>query len=167
MRLADLQLIVFDFDGIFTDNKVYVDQFGRESVVCSRTDSLGVALLLVEISQNNYPTKVIVVSTETNDIVMVRCKKMGLKAFTGVRNKHEFVREFAAKNDINLKFSLYAGNDLNDFEAMKLFGVRFAPVNAHSKIKSIATNNLDSHGGDGFVRDLIEYIAPEVFDRPV
>ncbi len=161
--LSSLQLIVFDFDGVFTDDKVYVDEYGKESVACSRTDGFGIARLLSELQRGHYPTKVIVVSTETNKVVIARCKKMSLDCHTGVTNKEQFIRNFAGSNNIDLNFSLYAGNDLNDYSAMKLFGYRFAPANAHPRVKDLATFNLKSYGGNGYVRELIECIAPGSF----
>jgi 3-deoxy-D-manno-octulosonate 8-phosphate phosphatase (KDO 8-P phosphatase) len=162
--LNNLQLIAFDFDGIFTNDKVYVDENGLESVACSRADSLGLAILRAKIAEEQLKTRIIVVSTETNPVVLVRCEKLKLQAFTGVADKAQFVRYFAKENDLDLKFSLYAGNDLNDLAAMSLFGITFAPANAHPKIKKIATNNLKSFGGNGFVRELVETIAPDVFN---
>jgi YrbI family 3-deoxy-D-manno-octulosonate 8-phosphate phosphatase len=165
LPLKDIQLIAFDFDGIFTDDKVYIDENGRESVACSRYDSLGVAKLKQMIAAQKFKTQVIVISTETNPVVLARCEKMKLQAFTGVADKAQFVASFAKSNGLDLKFSLYAGNDLNDYSAMLLFGASFAPANAHPKIKKIATNNLKSSGGNGFVRELVEIIAPEAFGR--
>ncbi len=162
--LNKLQLIAFDFDGIFTDDKVYVDENGLESVACSRADSLGVALLRAKIAEEKLKTRIIVISTETNPVVLARCEKLKLQAFTGVADKAQFIRHFAKVNDLDLRLSLYAGNDLNDFAAMSLFGTTFAPANAHPKIKKIATNNLKSFGGNGFVRELVETIAPDVFN---
>ena len=165
LQLIDIQLIAFDFDGIFTDDKVYIDENGKESVACSRFDSLGVAKLKQEIAAQNLKTQVIVISTETNPVVLARCEKMKLQAFTGVIDKAQFIENFAKSNHLDLELSLYAGNDLNDFSAMILFGARFAPANAHPKIKKIATNNLKSYGGNGFVREILEIIAPEAFNR--
>lgn len=165
MTLSDIQLFVFDFDGIFTDDKVYVDENGIESVACSRFDSLGVSKLFASIEQLKLTTPVIVISTETNSVVTARCEKMKLQCFSGVVDKAKFVTEFAQAQNRNLKLSLFAGNDINDFSAMLLFGLRFAPANAHPRIKRIATHNLKSFGGNGFVRELIEIIAPEAFNN--
>lgn len=161
--LKDIELIAFDFDGIFTDDKVYVNEDGKESVACSRIDSLGIAVLLKEIERIQSNTRVLVVSTETNNVVRARCKKMKLEAYTGISNKADFILDFTQKYGLNLKFSIFAGNDLNDLAAMSLFGLRFAPSNADIQIKKIATNNLKSFGGNGFIRELVELIAPEAF----
>jgi 3-deoxy-D-manno-octulosonate 8-phosphate phosphatase KdsC-like HAD superfamily phosphatase len=118
LTLKDIQLIAFDFDGIFTDDKVYVDEHGKESVACSRFDSLGIARLLREIDIQNYNTRLIVISTETNAVVTVRCEKMKLQAFTGVDDKASFVTNYARTHCIDLDHSVYAGNDLNDFSAL-------------------------------------------------
>lgn len=163
LTLKDIQLIAFDFDGIFTDDKVYVDENGKESVACSRIDSLGIARLIREISAQKLKTRLVVISTETNAVVSVRCEKMKLQAFTGVDDKASFVQNYARTHGVDLDFSVYAGNDLNDFSAMMLFGVKIAPANAHPKIQQIATLNLESFGGNGFIRELVEIISPEAF----
>ena len=64
------KLIVFDFDGVFTDNLVYVLEDGREMVRCSREDSLGVDAL----KARKIP--MMILSTETNPVVAARAKKL-------------------------------------------------------------------------------------------
>ena len=69
-----ITVIVFDFDGVFTDGKVTVSQDGTESVVCSRKDSLGINLL------KEKRIRSVVISKEKNPVVMKRCEKMGIDA---------------------------------------------------------------------------------------
>lgn len=147
-----LELIVFDFDGVFTDNKVYTSQDGVEAVMCDRRDGLGIAML----KELNIP--MFILSTETNPVVITRGKKMGLKVHHGRKNKKEFLTEYFQKHNINSKNVIYVGNDINDFEAMKLVGYSVCPRDAHQKIKEVASYVLNDRGGDGAVRELSELL---------
>ena len=79
--LGQVEFVVFDFDGVFTDNTVYVDQNGVESVRCWRGDGLGLEML------RKRGVELAVVSTETNPVVAARCKKLNLRCVHGVTNK--------------------------------------------------------------------------------
>ena len=78
-----IELIVYDFDGVMTDNKVYIDQNGNEMVQVSRADGLGVAeIKKMEIEQ-------IIMSTETNPVVSARAIKLDIPSFQGLDNKKD------------------------------------------------------------------------------
>ena len=160
--IKDLHTIIFDFDGVFTDNFVYVDDLGRETVRCSREDSYGVSILKKLISKSNQRIDVFVLSTETNQVVIKRCKKMGIDCHIGERDKAKYLAEWFSKNRPGLPDpyagTLYFGNDLNDLPVMQKVGSSFAPSDAHPRIKEIATQVLMTRGGFGFVREGIELI---------
>ena len=162
LAIQDLHTIIFDFDGVFTDNYVYVDNKGNESVRCSRADSYGITLLNQYIEKANHRVDIFVLSTEFNEVVQKRCEKMRIKCNTGVRNKDEFLIEWFLTNrpEFSNPFggTLYFGNDLNDFEVMIKTGYSFAPTDAHPRIKEVATHVFSSRGGQGFVREGIELI---------
>ena len=157
-----LHTIIFDFDGVFTDNFVYVDDVGIETVRCSREDSYGVSILQKYISNAGLKIDVFVLSTETNEVVMKRCKKMGLNCRTGEIQKAKYLDKWYLENRPELSDpyvgTLYFGNDLNDLPIMQKVGVSIAPADAHPRIKEIATHVLKSNGGEGFVREGIELI---------
>ncbi len=72
MKIKDIKAIVFDFDGVFTDNRVIISEDGKESVICNRSDGIG-----LEIIRNlEIPMKII--STEKNPVVTIRAKKLKL-----------------------------------------------------------------------------------------
>jgi len=148
----DLDLIVFDFDGVLTDNSVYVDQFGVESVKCSRSDGLAFDIL------RKINIRTIILSTETNPIVQQRAKKLKIEAINSQTNKEGFLKKFCKDNLYSLDRVLYVGNDLNDYYAMKSAGYRLCPSDSHPKILEIATKVIDVKGGDGVVRNIVEEI---------
>ena len=79
-NLEEIHTIVFDFDGIFTNNMVYVNQEGMESVKCDRSDSYGLNLLKNYLKNNNLDIDLFVLSTEKNNVVKFRCEKIKLNA---------------------------------------------------------------------------------------
>ena len=162
ISILNFHTIIFDFDGVFTDNFVYVDDMGTETVRCSREDSYGVSILKKFTSKSDLKIDIFVLSTETNQVVIKRSKKMGIDCHVGERHKAEYLAEWYAKNRQGLADpyagTLYFGNDLNDLPVMQQVGTSFAPSDAHPRIKEVATQVLMTRGGQGFVREGIELI---------
>tara|TARA_X000000950_G_C13602639_1_gene532016 strand:- start:53 stop:547 length:495 start_codon:yes stop_codon:yes gene_type:complete len=147
-----IDLFLFDFDGVLTDNNVYVDETGIESVKCNRSDGLGFQALQ-KLSKLIY-----IVSTETNPVVSVRAKKLNVNIMQGVVNKLEAMNLIIKKHKIDKKKVIFIGNDLNDYKVMKNCYYSACPLDSHPKIKNIASFVLDKKGGEGVVIDLVENI---------
>ena len=160
--IQDLHTIIFDFDGVFTDNFVYVDNRGTESVRCSRADSYGISLLYKYILNSRRKIDFFVLSTEVNEVVLKRCQKMGIECHIGEKQKTKYLEEWFSANraemDDPYSGTAYFGNDLNDLGVIEKVRVSFAPVDAHPRIKKVATHVLTTQGGQGFVREGIELI---------
>jgi len=150
MTLDCIDVFIFDFDGVMTNNLVFLDQNGVESVVCSRADGLAFDVL------RKLEKPVFILSTEKNKVVERRAKKLNVPVIQGVDNKVETLKKMANAKGYNLKNVLYVGNDLNDFYAMKICGYSACPVDSHIKIKEISDIVLTSCGGKGVVRELLE-----------
>ncbi len=158
----DIRLIIFDFDGVFTDNKVFVDQNGTEFVCCDRSDGLGIDLLGKFKERMSWELDYFIVSTEKNKVVSQRASKLKIDCYQNVKNKREFISNFLEKkfnNKENTKKGIvYLGNDLNDLNVVDVVEYFIAPKNAHPIIKKNADFIIDINGGDGFVRYFIEKI---------
>ena len=150
LSINDIDALIFDFDGVLTDNLVYLDDKGCEIVCCSRSDGLAFDILR-KLEKPSY-----ILSTEKNLVVSQRAKKLKIKAIQGVTNKADALIELATKYEYDLKHILFVGNDLNDYEAMKLCGHTVCPSDSHMEIKELSDIVLDSKGGKGVVRELIE-----------
>jgi YrbI family 3-deoxy-D-manno-octulosonate 8-phosphate phosphatase len=148
-----IELMVFDFDGVMTDNRVILSETGEESVIVNRADGLGVTIL----KQHGF--KMMILSTEKNAVVAARGNKLNISVLQGFDNKAEVLTDYCDKANIDLKNVLYVGNDINDFEAMLKVGIKVAPADAHAKIKQIADVVLLSSGGKGVVRELADLIC--------
>ena len=150
--LSKIELMVYDFDGVMTDNKVYVDQNGKEMVQVNRADGLGIEeIKKLDIEQ-------IIISTENNSVVSVRASKLGIPCLQGIGSKKEELLAYCQKNNFDLKNVAYIGNDINDEEAMRIAGVTFCPADAHQNIKTISSHILKTKGGQGVVRELFDFI---------
>lgn len=155
-----MHTIIFDFDGVFTDNRVYVADDGRESVRCNRADGLAIDLLRRYCTRSSIDVAFFIVSTELNPVVSMRAKKLRLDAKQGVGDKLTFVNEYLknAHPDEADPFAglVYLGNDLNDLPVIERAGFSVAPADAHERVKRAASAVLLQNGGDGFVRAAVE-----------
>lgn len=147
---ALLSLIVYDFDGVMTDNRVLVSEDGTESVMCNRADGLGVE----RIRKLGIPQ--LILSTETNPVVTSRATKLGLSVIQGCGDKRTTLKEHCDQHDYSPKRVLYVGNDLNDLEAMNMVGYPVAPFDAHPSILGIAVMVTKAKGGAGVIKELAE-----------
>ena len=151
----NISLFVYDFDGVMTDNKVYLDQNGNEIVRVNRADGQGVS----EIKKLGFQQ--IIISTETNPVVSTRAGKLGILCLQGIDDKKAALIDFCKNNIINLMNVAYIGNDINDLEAMKLVGMTFCPADAHEVIKTISDCVLKTKGGNGVIRELLDFIIEQ------
>ena len=161
-NLEGINSIIFDFDGVFTNNKVYLNHNGDEFVQCSRGDGLGIKILNKFLKNNNLNIDIFVVSTEQNKVVKKRCEKLNLKCFNGIKNKKDFLKKYFQENNLDVTSSfknmLYVGNDINDLEVILSAGFSVCPKDAHPLIKDSVSLIIDRKGGDDFVRTFIETI---------
>ena len=151
-----IKLIVYDFDGVMTDNKVYIDQNGNEMVQVSRADGLGISeIVKLGIQQ-------IIMSTEVNPVVTQRAIKLKIPCLQGLDNKKDALLDYSKKNDIDLRKVAFVGNDINDKDAMAIVGFTFCPADAHEIIKEISDQVFKRNGGDGVVRELLDLIKESI-----
>lgn len=162
INLQEYSTLIFDFDGIFTDNKVFMDQNGIETVQFSRSDGYAINLLQKAKSKQLHNLNYFVLSTEKNQIVSRRCEKMNLPCVQGVSDKFRYLMQQLPENkqsDKDLfKQLIYVGNDLNDLEIMMKAGLTLCPNDAHPLIKSKSSYISKRNGGQDFVREIIELL---------
>lgn len=152
--LVPPRLIALDFDGVFTDNRVLVDQDGRESVVCHRGDGHGLARLRPHV-------RFVVLSTETNPVVAARCAKLGLACIQGLGDaKVSALRQLAAESVIPRKHVWFVGNDVNDLACMAAVGTSVAVADAAPEVLATCDLVLRSRGGHGALRELCDLLLP-------
>jgi YrbI family 3-deoxy-D-manno-octulosonate 8-phosphate phosphatase len=157
--LNSIHTIVFDFDGVFTDNFVYTDSNGIEHVKTSRSDSYGLSNFREFCAANSLNIEMFILSTETNNVVTERALKLGLNSHIGVSNKKEFLSKYLTSRSLQSPRGLiFLGNDLNDLECLEMAEFSFCPSDAHETVKKVVTHPLKCHGGNGFVREALEFL---------
>jgi len=149
---ADIELIVYDFDGVMTDNTALIGEDGKELVRVNRSDGLGINIIREKGVQQ------LILSTERNQVVSARADKVGLPVIHGVQDKRLVLEAYCKENGFDPQHTLYVGNDTNDMEVMKYVGISVAPADAHHSILGIATVVLKTRGGDGVIRELADRI---------
>lgn len=145
----NISLIVYDFDGVMTDNKVILFEDGTEAVTVNRGDGYGVRMIKDELR-----IRQIILSTEENIVVKKRAEKLKIEVIHGVSDKSSVLKEFCNSWNISLKNTLYIGNDLNDLDVMNICGFTACPKDAEPEIREIAGCLLSVNGGCGIAREL-------------
>lgn len=146
------KVIISDFDGVMTDNRVIVTEDGKEAVWVSRADGMGVEMLRKE----GIP--VVIMSTETNPVVSARAKKLKVTVLQSLNDKEKALREYCRQRSIQLHDVMYVGNDVNDLPAMRIAGYKVVPNDAYKRVKEIADIVLKTKGGCGVIREIAELI---------
>jgi 3-deoxy-D-manno-octulosonate 8-phosphate phosphatase (KDO 8-P phosphatase) len=151
--IKKISLVVFDFDGVFTDNRVLVLQDGSEGVFCSRADGFGLEAL------RKVGIHLLVISKEINPVVTARCRKLNLPCIQSCDDKVSALREAADKLSINLKNTAFMGNDINDLECMKIVGLPVCVADSHKSVLKAARYRTKAKGGYGAVREFCDFVA--------
>jgi YrbI family 3-deoxy-D-manno-octulosonate 8-phosphate phosphatase len=145
--------LIMDFDGVLTDNRVLVDQDGREAVFCSRGDGMGLELL-----RRQTDVATLILSKERNPVVMRRAEKLKIPCLHAVDDKPAALTAWLAERGISPSEAIYIGNDVNDVEVMQLVGFAVCPADSHASAMAVAHLVLQSDGGQGAVRELCDLI---------
>jgi YrbI family 3-deoxy-D-manno-octulosonate 8-phosphate phosphatase len=152
--LREMRLLALDFDGVFTDNRVFIDENGRESVVCDRSDSLGIKML----KERRPDIKILVISKETNPVVKARCDKLKIACRTGIDDKLTLFKKIIDEENVDLHEVAYMGNDVNDLECLSFAGIGIAVADSDPKVLAVADYITHKNGGRGAIREIIDIV---------
>lgn len=146
----NIKLVISDFDGVMTDNRVLVDETGKESVYVSRADGQAIHIL------RSLGIDLVIMSTEKNGVVKKRAEKLKVECIQSVSDKASCLKNYSIKKKIPLENIAYIGNDINDYEAMQLVGLRIVPQDAYQEVKEIADYMTERKGGEGVIREIAD-----------
>lgn len=152
MKWNDVRLLVLDFDGTLTDGFVLVDQDGKESVRCSRRDSLGIALL----KEQGVPT--VVISKEKNGVVAARCAKLAIECHYGIDDKLTLLKRLLGEKGVDPANVCYVGDDINDVACIRHVGFGVTVADGARAAKEAARHVTQARGGDHAVREVCDMI---------
>jgi 3-deoxy-D-manno-octulosonate 8-phosphate phosphatase (KDO 8-P phosphatase) len=148
--LERVRLAVFDFDGVFTDNRVWVNERGEEALAFSRSDGLGLRRL------DEVDVSYLIVSMEENPIVGARAAKLRAECVQGAMDKLSVVHERTRELGVTLEETAFIGNDINDAECLRAVGCPVVPADAWPEVKPLARWVLGRSGGAGCVREFCD-----------
>ncbi len=150
--IKDLKIVVFDFDGVFTNNFVFTNENGEESVMSNRSDGYGLKML------REAGVDFLIISSEVNKVVERRADKLKIKCYSGVENKILKLKEILDEKKISSENAAFVGNDINDIECMNYVGLGVAVRDSYPEVKKAAILILKKAGGYGAVREFCEMI---------
>lgn len=158
---ARVDLVVLDFDGVLTDNRVWVDEKGKETVAADRSDGWGIARL------RQRGIEVVVLSTETNPVVAARCRKLGVRAIQGMADKAQALQKLLQQTGVAPEHVVFLGNDVNDIGCFDRVGCALVVADAHPQAAARADRVLRRRGGHGAIRELCDLLlSSETEDTP-
>ncbi|ANP46833.1 KdsC family phosphatase [Candidatus Viadribacter manganicus] len=152
-KAAQVRLLALDFDGVMTDNSVYVFEDGREAVRCSRLEGYGLRRL------SAAGAEPFIISTEANGVVTARANKLKIDCTQNVPDKVAALIGLMAERGLDWPQVAFLGNDINDLEALSSVGLAVIVADAHECVQNKGFFRTRRNGGDGAVRELCDAIA--------
>ena len=149
-RIRAIRLVAFDFDGVFTDNTVYVLRDGSEMVRCFRGDGLG----LRKLEQAGIET--VIISTETDPVVSARSRKLGIRCIQGCEDKKGALETIVKEMGISMAQVAFLGNDINDLSCLTSVGLPMVVQDANPDVLIHARYQTIRQGGHGAVREICD-----------
>ena len=150
--LTAIELVVFDFDGVFSDNRVWTNDRGEESVACFRGDSAGLRRL------DEVGVDYFILTSETNDAVPARARKIRSECVRGIEDKLPVLHSELERRGVELANTAYVGNDINDAECLAAVGLAVVPADAWTEVVPLAGMVLTRSGGQGCVREFCDAV---------
>ena len=154
-NMNEIKYLVMDVDGTLTDGKIYMGNDGEILKAFNIKDGYGIHD--IAIPRGIIP---VIITGRSSRILENRCKELGINTlFQGVSNKIERLTEVTQ----NLNTVAYIGDDLNDLPCMlaikKAGGIIGSPKNAVVKVREISDFVSDFDGGEGAVREFIDWLV--------
>ncbi len=154
-----IKVFIMDVDGTMTDGKIYMGQNGEMFKAFDIKDGYGIHEMLPE-----YGVKTVIMTGRKSDIVLNRAKELEIDyILQGVKDKEAAIKQLSEELQCDTRNMAYIGDDMIDVPAMKLCGVRACPRNAVSEVRKLCEHISSVKGGNGAVRDFIEWLIKEKY----
>ena len=151
--LTKITTLIFDIDGVLTNNTVFVNEQGEMLRNLHSKDGYALQLAI----KKGY--KIVIISVGNNEPVKKVLERAGIQhIFIRQHDKLQCYKDLLAEHSLSDEQIMYMGDDLPDWEVMKRVGVAACPNDAATEIKEICQYISDKKGGEGCVRDIIEQI---------
>ncbi|MEL7024301.1 MAG: HAD hydrolase family protein [Pseudomonadota bacterium] len=152
-RLAALELLVLDVDGVMTDGKFALDHKGRETKTFNTQDGFGIRRLL------DAGIVVAIITGRSSGAVTHRANELGIgHVVQGARDKAQAIRELLEANGVEATNAAAMGDDVPDLDMFQTVAVPIAVANAVDDVKDAAALVTQKHGGEGAIREIADLI---------
>lgn len=149
----ECEAIFYDFDGVMTDNCVYLNEDGKELVMVNRSDGLAISFI------RKLGIQQIIISTESNTVVIKRANKLKIPVINNVQDKKSTIEQYCKVHNINTEKTIFVGNDINDLSVHEICGFFYAPCDAEIEVLAIADRVSSKPGGHGVIRELYRLLV--------
>lgn len=151
--LVRVKAFVFDIDGVLSLQTISLNAFGVPGRTVNLRDGYAIQLAV----KKGY--KIGIISGSRSKEYRMRLKRLGVTdIYLNSRTKTDHFYNFIKKHNLNESDVLFMGDDIPDFEVMKIAGIPVCPSDADSEIRQLASYISDKKGGEGCVRDVIEQV---------
>ncbi len=148
-----IKMLVMDVDGTLTDGHIFIGLDGEAYKAFNVKDGYGI----VKASKSGIVP--VIITGRSSQIVSQRAKELGIaELHQGVSEKDTVLKDVAQKYGVKCDEIAYIGDDLNDTECMSICGVTACPNDAVQEVKKIVTYVCEKKGGEGAVREFIDYL---------
>ena len=152
-----IELIVLDVDGTLTDGKITYLNNGEETKSFDVRDGSAIAVWT-----KSFGKKAAIITGRNSSIVEKRAKELNITyLYQGIKNKQEILEEILKKEGLSWSQVAAIGDDLNDYNMLKKVGLSFTPYNGTHYLKDFVHVVCKNKGGEGAVREMLEYIFKE------
>ena len=151
-----IKLIILDVDGCLSDGKLIYSADAIESKSFNVKDGLGISTWV------KLGLHVAIITGRNSKIVQKRADELGIQhVFQGIKDKDRVLKELVDSLDLKFYEVGAIGDDLNDYNMLKLVGRSFTPNDGVKEIKEIVDTTLTCSGGNGAVREMIDTLVDE------
>lgn len=150
-KLKDINTFIFDVDGVFTNNIIFLSSDGEPLRTANVRDGYTVQLAV------KMGLRIVILSGGKGEATRKRFEGLGVKdIYLGAGTKIDVLNQFIAENNLAKEDICYMGDDIPDYAVMQNVGLATCPSDAAPEIKSIAHYVSPFKGGEGCVRDVLE-----------
>ena len=152
-RAAEVQLMIFDIDGVFTEGNLVYGEHGEEKKIFNALDGHGIKLL------HEAGLKTAIISGRSSNIVALRAADLGISfVYQGIENKEAAFETLCRTTQLSPEACGYMGDDWPDICVLKKVGFSAAPANAHIEVRKQTHWVTRTYGGAGAVREVCDYL---------
>ena len=150
----NIKLLVMDVDGTLTDGKINMGPDGEVFKAFDIKDGYAINEMLP--AHGIVPA---IITGRTSRIVENRARELHItELYQGKHEKLDTLKQLMAKHGCSRENVAYIGDDILDIECMRECGVVGCPADSCRQVKEIAHYVCNRNGGDGAVREFIEFL---------